>query len=319
MQVVITDCDHGNVDPERQVLEPAGIGVELAQTADPDEIARIAAGARALIVQYAPIGPEVMDRCPDLRVIARYGVGVDTIDIPAASARNIAVCNVTGYCTDEVADQALALMMATLRKVALHDRRIRAGNWDFRLGGPIRRIRGQTLGILGCGRIGEALGQRARALGMRIIAHDPYRDSWPDWIEPTGLDGLLARSDVVSLHLGLSDQTRNLLDRQALAAMKRGAVLINTSRGGLVDGHALAEALASGHLSGAGLDVFEPEPIPSDHPILQCPGAVLSPHLGFYSEESLAQLKRQAAEAVLAVLRNAPGWTALNADQLPTN
>lgn len=139
MQVVITDCDHGNVDPERQVLEPAGIGVELAQTADPDEIARIAAGARALIVQYAPIGPEVMDRCPDLRVIARYGVGVDTIDIPAASARNIAVCNVTGYCTDEVADQALALMMATLRKVALHDRRIRAGNWDFRLGGPIRR------------------------------------------------------------------------------------------------------------------------------------------------------------------------------------
>ncbi|RMH53142.1 MAG: C-terminal binding protein [Alphaproteobacteria bacterium] len=315
-KVVITDCDHGHVDPERAVLEAAGLRVELARAATEEEVIAAARDAEGMIVQYAAIGDRVLAACPGLRVIARYGVGTDTIDLEAASRRNVAVCNVPGYCEDEVADHALALMLAVLRRIVLHDRHLRAGRWDFRLGGPIRRIRGSRPGIIGCGRIGEALARRARALGMTVLGHDPYRDSWPDWLQPVSLEALLEQSDVVSLHLGLDARTRHLIDAGRLAMMKPGAVLVNTARGGLVDGRALAAALQSGHLSGAGLDVFDPEPIPPDHPIRDCPTAVITPHAGFYSVEALEQLKTGAALAVRRVLVDGDRSHALNADRL---
>ena len=232
----------------------------------------------------------------------RYGVGVDTVDVDAATRHGVAVCNVPDYGVEEVSDHAIALLLAIARRVPDLDRSVRQGAWNLAAGQTIRRLRGRTLGVVGLGRIGHATARKAAAFGFEVIGHDPVPgDDHPE-IERVGLTELLQRADAVTLHLPLTPSTRHLIDGAALARMKAGALLINTSRGGLVDTDALVGALAEGRLAGAALDVVEPEPLPPDHPLLALPNVVVTPHAGWYSQDSFVELKTKAAEEAVAVI-----------------
>jgi len=303
--VVITDCDHPSIGIERAIFEAAGHEVRLAQCRTADEVIPTGAGSVALLAQYAPITDAVMAALPGLRVIGRYGVGLDNIDLPAAARRGIGVLNVPDYCTAEVADHALALILALTRGIAALDRGIRDGAWDFRLGGELRRGATIQLGIVGFGRIGQALAKRAQALGYRVVAADPRRTSTSD-VPIVTLDELLPGSDVVSVHAWLDETNRHLLDARAFALMKPGSFLVNTARGPLVDQQGLLEALRSGHLGGAALDVLEREPIPADDPLLALPNVILTPHAAFFSRESLVEMKQKVAQRMVAALEEAP-------------
>lgn len=301
--ILITDCDHPTTEIERAIVERAGFRLEVASCRTAAEViaAGLASAAIGLIVQYAPITADVLRALPACRVVGRYGVGLDTIDLAAAAALGIRVVNVPDYCTDEVADHALGLILALTRGIVPLDRGVQAGTWDFRLAGLVRRPSSQQVGVVGLGRIGAALARRAQALGYAVVGTDPQgpRNSGVRTVE---LDELLATSDVVSIHAPLDSTTRHLIDARTLALMRPTAILVNTSRGGLVDHDALVEALLGGRLAGAGLDVLEREPIPADDPLIGLPNVVLTPHAAFYSEESLVEMKRKVSERVLASL-----------------
>jgi D-3-phosphoglycerate dehydrogenase len=239
-------------------------------------------------------------------VISRYGVGVDNIAVDVATERGIPVTNVPVYCVDEVAEHAIALMLTLARRTATYDASVRAGEWRIEAGMPLRRIAGSVLGVVGFGHIGRAVVSRALGLGMRVLVCDhssPMSEIQAAGAESTDLDSLLVASDAVTLHVPLTPATRRLLDGERLARMKPGAFLVNCARGAIVDLDALAAALADGRLAGAGIDVFDPERLPADHPLLALRNTVLTPHVAFYSEESIADLQRMATENVIAVLR----------------
>ena len=245
--------------------------------------------------------PELMDLAPKLKVIARTGVGYDAIDVPAATARGIAVTIAPGTNQESVAEQAFGLLLGITRKIAAYDRMIRAGGWDRDVVSPIR---GKTLGLIGLGRIGKAMVPRAQAFGMKVVAFDPMLDTEFDLLH--GLmhrqfEAILEESDVVSLHLPASDATRGLFNASAFAKMKPGAILINTSRGSLVVESDLLAALNSGRLSGAGLDVFDPEPPLPSNPLLQHPNVVLSPHVAGIDSKSMDDMATLAAQCMVDV------------------
>ena len=306
--ILITDCDHPSTEIERAAVEEAGFRLEVAgcRTAADVIAAGSASAAVGLIVQYAPISGDVLRALPSCRVVGRYGVGLDTIDLVTAAGLGIRVVNVPDYCTDEVADHALGLILALTRGIVPLDRGVQAGIWDFRLAGRVRRPSSQQLGVVGLGRIGSALARRAQALGYVVVGADPLgpRNSGVRVVE---LDELLATSDIVSIHAPLDPTTRHLIDARSLALMRSTAILVNTSRGGLVDHDALVEALRAGRLAGAGLDVLEQEPIPGDDSLIGLPNVVLTPHAAFYSEESLIEMKRKVSQRVLAVLAGEGG------------
>ncbi|MEP7198547.1 MAG: C-terminal binding protein, partial [Chloroflexota bacterium] len=246
--------------------------------------------AEILLLSWKPVlTPRVMDGLPRCRLIVRWGVGYDMIDVGAATARGIAVANTPTYATDAVAEETIALLMNCARRVSWFHEQMRQGGWTNAMTNPIYQIKGRTLGLVGIGRIGSAVAWRARGLGLRVIAHDRYLSDdaiRAQQIEPRSFAEVLAESDYISVHVPLKADTRHLIDAQAFAQMKRGAFFINTSRGPVVDEAALMAALASGQLAGAGLDVFEQEPLPADHPIRQMEHVVLLPHKAAYSEES---------------------------------
>ena len=301
--ILITDCDHPSTEIERAAVEAAGFRLTVAQCRTAADViaAGSASAAVGLIVQYAPITGDVLRALPACRVVGRYGVGLDTIDLVTAARLGIRVVNVPDYCTDEVADHALGLILALTRGIVPLDRGVKAGAWDFRLAGRVRRASSQRLGVIGLGRIGSALAHRARALGYDVVGTDPQgsRDSG---VTAVALEELLATSDVVSIHAPLDSTTHHLLDARTLALMRPTAILVNTSRGGLVDHDALVEALRAGALAGAAIDVLEREPIPADDPLIRLPNVVLTPHAAFYSEESLVEMKHKVSQRVLAVL-----------------
>ncbi len=315
LHVYLTDSDFASHDIERGVLERAGATFEVLQVRDAEDLIARAHDADGLLVQYMQITKPIIDALPRLRVIGRYGVGFDTIDVAAASAHGIYVCNCPDYCIDEVADHTVALLLSLARRLFPLRKHVEEGRWSIDPARPTVRLRGQVLGIVGAGRIGRAVAERARPLGLRLVGHDPYI---PDdrlagfGIQPTSLADLLQQADYVTLHVPLSDDTRHLLNRERLALMKPGAVLINTARGGLVDTEALVDALRSGHLSAAALDVLEQEPPPPEHPLRSMSNVILTPHTAFYSEESLATLKREVAEDVARVLRGDAPKNAVN-------
>jgi D-3-phosphoglycerate dehydrogenase len=297
--IVITDCDHGTIEPELRAAAEAGVELTLANCADEDSVIQAAAEADGLIVQYAPITARVLEALPKLRVISRYGVGVDTIDVDAAHARGVLISNVPDYGTEDVSDHAIALALALLRGIPQLDRRMRTGAYDIAAVKPLHRLRGRVFGVGGLGRIGAATAGKARALGFEVIAHDPVVDSPPDslrGIPLLPLDDLLRRADVISLHVPLTAATHHLIDASKLSLLHAGAVVVNTSRGGVVDTRALTDALARGQILGAALDVVEGEPLRPGHRLYELPNVVLTPHVGWYSEESFTELKRRAAE-----------------------
>lgn len=309
-RIVITDCDHDTIEPERRAAAAAGVELVLADCADEDDVVAAGAGADGLIVQYAPVTARVLEALPVLKVVSRYGVGVDNIDLDAAGARGVLVCNVPDYGTEDVSDHAVALALALLRGIPQLDRRLRRGDHDVTAVKPLHRFRGRTFGVVGLGRIGLATAVKARALGFEVLAHDPSATQAPEPLRGTellSLEDLLRRSDVLSLHVPLTPATRHLVDAAALSLMRPDAIVVNTCRGGVVDTRALVDALERGRILGAALDVVEGEPLTPPHPLFDLPNVVITPHAGWYSEESFTELKQKAAEnAVAGVLGTTP-------------
>lgn len=308
-RVLVCDRAWPDLEIERSVLGGAGLDVVEAPNADEGSLVRLAADVSAIMTCFARVTASVIGAPSDLRIVARFGTGVDMIDVDAAIARGAVVTNVPDYCSEEVAEHALALILASLRGVVAYDRALRAGRWGLDEGDPPRRLAGSTLGIIGFGAIGRALARKASALGVRVLVrsrHAPAREIAATGAQAADLDDLLAASDVVSVHLPLDRSTRHLVGEAFLEKMQPHALLVNTSRGPIVDEAALAAALAAGRIGGAALDVFEEEPPPPGSPLLRAARTVLTPHLGFYSREAVERMRRLACEDVVRAMRGGP-------------
>ena len=301
-RVVITDCDHGSIEEERDEIGRIGAELILAQVKEEKDLIRACKETDGIINQYSLLTRRVLENLPKCKVISRYGVGVDSVDLRAATDLGIIVANVPDYCIDEVANQTISMMLALMRKVAFFDQKVKSGQWDFRFGIPIHRTKGKTLGLIGCGKIGLEVAKRISAFGVRVIAFDPYIEKAHERIELKDLDTVLKESDYISIHCPLNDSTRHLIGEREFKKMDKKPLLINTSRGPIIDEKALIQALKEGHLSGAGLDVLETEPPDPSNPLLKMENVILSPHVGFYSEESISELKRRTAKNVSDVL-----------------
>ena len=307
--------------PFRELLHEAGF-----RTLDPtggdvlteESLLAYLPDCEAIVAGGERLSAALIAAAPKLRVIARTGVGYDAVDLEAASARKIVVTITPGTNQESVAEQAFALLLAVARRVAINDRIIREGGWDRTIALPLRD---RTLGLIGLGRIGRAMVPRAIAFGMRVVAFDEVADPEFDrryGIARRSLDSLLAESDVVSLHLPLTETTRDLINPERLARMKRGSILINTARGGLVDEEALTNALTAGHLAGAGLDVFKAEPPPSGHPLIALPNVVSSPHIGGVDVLAMAHMAEMAARSIIALKEGRwPGECVVNPEVGP--
>ena len=301
--VVITDCDHDNVDPERAVLDGHDVQLRLLACRTPEEVAAQAGDADVLLNQYVPITGAVLDALPRCRLVVRYGVGFDNVEVEAAAERGVWVANVPDYGRDEVADHTLALALAVLRGVVVLDRSVRDGVWDLEAARPLRRLSTLTYGVVGCGAIGTAVAHRAAELGMRVLGYDIAQVRSEPPIERVPLEELLEAADLVSLHAALTADSHHLIGAAALARMRPTAFLVNTARGGLVDAAALLAALDAGELAGAALDVLEGEP--PDEPgwrLARHPRVVATPHAAWYSEEAFHTLKTEVAREALRVL-----------------
>lgn len=270
------------------------------------ELVELCRDATVVLAGAAPrFTGRVLEQLGSCRAIVRYGVGVDSVDLEAARTRAIRVANVPDYCAEEVSDQALALALALVRKLKAGDGLVREGQWAMTTLRPMYSFRDLTFGVLGLGRIGRTLARKARGVGFTVLGHDPAvsADQARRWgVQRVEQGELLSRSDVLSLHVPLLPTTRHFVDAERIQRMKPGAILINTARGGLVDEPALAAALQSGRLSGAGLDVLEEEPPSPEHPLLQAPNLLLSPHSGWYSESSETRLRQLASAEAARVL-----------------
>jgi D-3-phosphoglycerate dehydrogenase len=301
-KVVITDCDHGFITQEENEFKRIGAELVLAQVKEEDDLIRVCQEADGLINQYALLTRRVLENLPKCKVISRYGVGLDPVDIKAATDLGIIVANVPDYCVNEVADQTVSMLLALIRKTVFFDQKVKSGQWDFRQGRPIHHIRGKTLGLVGCGRIGLEVAKRIFSFGVSVVAFDPYIQKIRRGIRLTDLDTVLKESDFISIHCPLNEATRHLIGEKEFQKMEKKPLIINTSRGPIIDESALIQALAKGQISGAGLDVLEKEPPDPENALLRMENVILSPHVGFYSEESIHELKRRAAKVVSAVL-----------------
>ena len=305
-KVLVTDHVFPNLDPERAILDGAATLVEVGAVSDA-ELLDAARDADAVLNCYRRLSPDLLSAMPKCKIIARYGIGVDTIPVDVATARGIQVTNVPDYCIEEVADHSLALILAFTRGILRGADQTRSGGWDVKALRPIQRQRGRTLGLVGFGRIARALAERAQSVGYQVLAFDPHLPEAAfakEKARSVDLDTLFRESDVVSLHAPLTPETYHLVDAARLSTMRQGAILVNTSRGGLVNYEAVVCALRAGALGGAGLDVLEAEPPPpTNTPAKEVPNLILTPHLAFYSEQALVELQVKAARQVKAVLQ----------------
>jgi D-3-phosphoglycerate dehydrogenase / 2-oxoglutarate reductase len=311
--VVAIDDGYPAYDQEEALLGAIGARFELRPVRGSADAAVAAVrDAQVVLVRESPVPRRAIEAMRDGRAVIRYGIGVDNIDQAAARERRIMVANVPDYGTDEVSSQAVALALAVNRRVLLHDRSVRAGRWSTGVLAPMLRWRGRTLGLVGYGRIARLTHAKLAGFGFgRVLVHDP-RAELPAGTEPASVDDICSQADLISLHAPLNAQTHHLIDARRIALMRPSAVLVNTARGGLVDLDALAAALAAGRLHGAGLDVFEPEPPDPAHPIFSLDNAVLTNHIGWYSEEAMRDLQRKAAEEAVRVLSGQPPLHWLN-------
>jgi D-3-phosphoglycerate dehydrogenase len=299
-KVVVSDQVFPSVEIERGLLAEIDAELTVASGAV-DDVLKVAADADAILNTYLPWDADSIERLKKCRIIARYGIGFDNVDLGAASKAGMVVTNVPDYSVEEVATHALALILATLRKVVAADTSVRLGTWSVDNFRPIRRLSTLTVGLVGYGRIARQIAAPLAALGAHIIAHDPYLEPGPDLPPLLSLEEVLTEADIVSLHLPLTDETRGFINAERIAGMKSGAILVNTSRGPLVDLGSLTDALVDGRLSGAGLDVFDIEPLDPSR-IEGIPNLIATPHMAYYSEEALAESQTKAATQVIKVL-----------------
>lgn len=317
--VLITDYTWPSTQPEAEVLAKIGAKLLIAQSGTEEELLELVPEADAILTCFADVTPQVIQAGHKLQVIGRYGIGVDNIAVDTATSLGIPVTNVPVYCADEVAEHTLALLLASARSVCKYNAAMRLDNWDLGEGAPIQRIRGRTLAILGFGHIGRTLARKARGFDMRIIVHDPYIDEGTltdTHVEAVKMDDLFAQADFLTVHTPLTPQTRGLIDEDRLRSMKSTAILINCARGAIIDYQALERALREGWIAGAAADVFEPEYLASDHPLLALPNLIATPHVAFYSEESVLELEVQAAQNVAAILSGRRPATVVNPEVL---
>ena len=305
MNVLITDFDYADAELERRILEGAGLEVITAQCRTEEDVIEAGRGISALLTQYAPISARVLAELPELRMVTRYGVGYDIVDVEGARERGVWVANVPDYGTEEVAVHALSMALALLRHLPLYDRDVKGGRWHPASTGPLFRLKNLTLGVVGLGRIGGTFARRASPWFGRTLGRDPYleEDAWPEGVQRAGLEEVFSESLVVSLHPPLTEETRGFIDRGVLGRMPEGSYLINTARGGLVVMDDLLWALEEGPLAGAALDVLPQEPPPPGHPLLSDPNVILTPHAAFYSLEAEEEVRRKAAQNVVSWAR----------------
>jgi D-3-phosphoglycerate dehydrogenase len=302
-RVVIIDDGYDHYDIEHGILDPLGAELVLSPChGDPVAVAAAIGGADAVLVREAPVTGAAIAAAPRLAGIVRYGIGTDNIDVAEAARRRIYVANLPDYGTEDVSDHAMALLLAVARRIVTRDAYVRGGGWFTGTKEKIHRVAGKTLGLVGYGRIARAFERKMRGFGVtRVLAYDPFM-RLPMGVEPATIEDVCRESDYVSLHAPLTPDTRHMLDAARLRLMKPTSIIVNTSRGALIDEAALIEALRRGAIFGAGLDVFEDEPPAQDNPLLGLPNVVVSDHAGWYSEESVADLQRKAAEEVREIL-----------------
>jgi D-3-phosphoglycerate dehydrogenase len=308
VKIVITDYRFPDVEQERRAVEAAGGTLVTGQAVNEDQVAELCRDADAVLNVRAPVTRRAiaaMERC---RIIVRYGIGVDSIDIPAATERGIMVANVPDYCLDEVSDHALTLLLMLSRQIASSMALAREGTWAVSTMPPVQRLRGQICGLFGCGRIGSLLAGKVSALGMRVIVHDPYLSDERARemnAERVSFDELLARADYISLHAPLTDETHHRFGAEAFRKMRDSASIVNTARGGLIDESALLAALDAGRIAGAGLDVNESETVvtPTRTSLVKHPKIIVTAHTAWLSREARATLQLRAIEQALACLR----------------
>ncbi len=312
-KVVIADSDYGDDSTvERAILEPIGAQVVLLQAkSEEPALLEQAADCDAIMTQYARVGPKTIGALRRCHVIARYGIGVDIVDVEAATAAGVLVTNVRDYCTEEVADHAIALWLTLARKIPTYDRATHRGIWRWQTGAPVHRIRGRTMGIVSFGRIGKAIGARALAFGVELLVHDPYVPA--EVIASHGAtkvekDELLRRADTIMMQVPMTLETRHFLGAREFGLVKPWVFLVNTGRGPTVDNRALHEALVSGRVAGAALDDPEEEPAkkahwdPADNPLFGLENVLVTPHTAYYSQESIRLARETAASEVRRVL-----------------
>ena len=309
MKIVISDCDHESMAVEQRLFAESGLSYAHLACRTEDEVIAECRGAGIVMNQYAPFTERVFAALePDLKLVVRYGVGVDNIDLEAATRHGVQICNVPDYGMNEVSDHALGLMLALVRKLALITELTRDGDWDYRRSIPVRRLGTLTVGVVGVGRIGGLFARKVSALGCRVLGTDPLRPTLerqhPE-LSFVSFDELLAESDVISIHCPLTAETNGLFGTDTLARMKPTAVLINTARGGIIDEAALAEALQRDAIGGAAIDTVAREPLASDSPLRTSANCLLTPHMAWYSEEAAEELNRKVAEEAIRFAKGA--------------
>lgn len=319
--VAILDCNFPSTAIEEDVVAKAGFEFRKGQCVTEDQVIDFAGDVDAIIVQYAPLTARVMDNLRRCRSITRYGIGVDNVEVPAATARGIWVTNVPGFCAHEVAEHTMAFVLSFVRRIKRLDGSVRAGQWEtIGLMRPTRRLSALTLGLVGFGQVARTVATYARGFGMRVVATAPHTTAETMatfGVTKLDLDDLLAEADFVSLHLPVTAESRHLIDSRRLRQMKPGAYLLNTSRGTLVDEPALIEALRAGRIAGAGLDVLEKEPPVLDSPLLAMENVIVTPHASYYSDDSLAYLQTAVAEEAARVLRGESPRSPVNPEVIP--
>lgn len=324
-KVVITDYDYGNLDIERAVLEAVGARVVGLQAKSEEELAAEAVDCDAVMNQYARIGAKTIERMQRCRVIARYGIGVDIVDVDAATAKGILVTNVRDYCTDEVADHAIGLWLALARKLFQYNAATHEGIWRWQTGQPIHRLKGRTMGIVSFGKIGQAIAERAKGFGVDILAYDPYIEKGvaeAKGARRVGKAEILQNSDYLMMQVPITPETRHFLGAAEFRQVKKGAIIVNTGRGPTIDNRALYRALTEGRIAGAGLDDPEEEPAklakwnPSGNPLFSLANVIVTPHTAYYSEESIRVARETAASEVARVLTGGMPLNPVNAVEL---
>jgi D-3-phosphoglycerate dehydrogenase len=310
-KVLIADHDFGNVDIESEILNEAGLEVVAGQCKTEDEVVELGRDADGVLTQYAPLGATAIAGLQRCRVIARYGTGVDIVDVDAATRRGIQVTNAPNdWCSDEVADHAVALWLAAARKLCQYDRATRGGEWRWQTGAPIGRLRGRVFGLLSFGSIAQSIAAKVKAFGVKVWAHDPFKDDQDLrdlGVVPVSMDQLIEGSDYLVIQSPLTEETRGLFGEANLRRMKKTAILVNTARGPIVPDAALYRALTEGWIAGAAVDDLEEEPAKvrdwkPDNPLFDLDNIIITPHAAYYSEEAIALVRQIAAEEVVRVL-----------------
>lgn len=306
LKVVITDFEYGSLRWEEEAIAEAGAEFVKCQCRSEDDLIAVIHDADALLVQYAMITRRVMSHMKKCRAIVRYGVGLDCIDVKAATDHGIMVANIPDYGLEDIADHTIALMLNCVRKINQLDQAVHNGKWDYKMAKPLHRLRGKVLGLIGFGNISRMVAAKARVFGLELMVYDPYvKPEIADQHQVKMVDWqtLMQSADILSLHVPVTEQTYHLINNEALAMMKKTSFLINTARGALVDEKALYNSLIKGEIAGVGMDVSEKEPIHPGNPLLSLPNVILTPHSAWYTEEAQESLQIQAAQEIARVLR----------------